>query len=81
MKINAKFLCREVVGQARNGEYEIPDGADIAEFMRIAAEENGTFVKNYPDFAIYVVNNAPAVPETVLHEGDRLMALMRIYGG
>ena len=81
MKINARFLCRTVVGQARDGEYEIPEGSDVETFMAIAAKENGTFVKDYMGFAIFVCNGAPATGGTVLNEGDELKVLMRVYGG
>ncbi|MBR6258739.1 MAG: hypothetical protein IKR21_00825 [Oscillospiraceae bacterium] len=81
MKISARFLCRAVVGEARDGEYQLPEGTDVAGFMAIAAEENGTFVKDYMGFTIFVCNGAPATGKTVLKDGDELKVLMRVYGG
>ena len=33
MKINARFHCKEIVGTITSGEYEIPDGATVAELI------------------------------------------------
>ena len=81
MKINVRFVCAEIVGNARQGEYEVPEGAAVGQFMALAAAENGTFVENYLDHVIYLIGHKPARVESVLKEGDSLMVLRMVHGG
>ena len=81
MRVNIRFVCREIVGQARAGDYEMGEGETVAQLMAAAAEENGTFIENYGEHVIYLVNNRPATAETVLREGDQLIVLRKVHGG
>ena len=76
-----RFVCREIVGDARSGAYTLMDGGIIAQLMDIAAKENGTFINNYEDYVLYMVNHRPATPRTTLHDGDSVMVLRKAHGG
>ena len=49
--------------------------------MAVAAAENGTFIENYADHVVYLVNNKPATPQMTLHEGDHVIVLRKAHGG
>lgn len=80
MKVNIKFICREMVGEKPSGDYELPEGSSIADALeRLNAQ--GTFVKDYLNFMIFMVNSKPAQSDRVLQDGDTLMVLRKIIGG
>ncbi len=81
MKVSVRFVCREIVGDARRGAYSLPEGSSAAQMMESAAAENGTFVENYPEHVIYLVNGKPATPQTVLCDGDSVLVLRKAHGG
>ena len=81
MTVNIRFICSEIVGNARRGAYEIKEPADVATLMACAAAENGTFIDNYQDYVIYLVNGARASAETMLKDGDQLTVLRMAHGG
>ena len=79
--VNVRFLCREAVGNARNGEYLLPDPCTVREFMERAEAENKTFVKDYMEHVLFMVNGKRAEAETALKNGDQIMVLSVVYGG
>ena len=79
--VNVRFLCREVVGDARPGSYSLEEGATVARLLASASAENGTFIENYARHLIYLVNDRPAGGDTVLREGDRVTVLRKVHGG
>ena len=81
MTVYVRFLCAEIVGEARRGAYTLPDAADVAALMDCAAKENGTFIEHYQDYLLYLVNASPASAATLLHDGDRVTVLRRVHGG
>ena len=81
MIVNVRFICKEIVGDARKGAYEIAEPADVAALMDVAAKENGSFIAHYPDYLIYLVNGSPATAATVLKDGDQLTVLRKVLGG
>ena len=81
MKVNIKFYCREVVGQAYSGEYEVEAGIDIAHLMEYAANKNGTFCDGYLEHMIFLLNSKPAKLDSVLNDGDTVTVLRKAYGG
>lgn len=81
MKITARFVCREVVGGARPGEYVLPEGSTAAAFLDAAAAENGTFIDGYAAHVVFLVNGRAAAGGTVLRDGDSVMVLRRAHGG
>ena len=81
MTVRVRFVCNEVVGSARAGEYTLDEGGTVARLMEQAAAENGSFVENYMNHLNFLVNDKVAKPDTVLHDGDRLTVLRMAYGG
>ena len=82
MKINARFHCKEIVGTITSGEYEIPDGATVAELIQEAERLGGyTLSDEEKDFMGFMINGQSAQWDTVLHDGDTLRVLYRIIGG
>ena len=81
MNVNMRFVCREIVGEVRSGIYALEEGGTVAQLMAAAAAENGTFIENYADHVIYLVNNRPATGLTGLRDGDQVIVLRKIHGG
>ena len=81
MTVNMRFVCREIVGPARAGDYSLEDGETVGQLMAVAAAENGTFIENYADHVVYLVNNKPATAQLTLHEGDHVIVLRKAHGG
>lgn len=80
MTVKVRFICRELVGDIANGEYEIPEESTVGEAMEIF-RPMGKFVENYPNFMLFMVNGKAATLQTELKDGDNLMVLRRIIGG
>ena len=81
MTVRVRFVCPEVVGSARAGEYTLDEGGTVAGLLEQAAAENGSFVENYMDYLVFLINDKSAKPDAVLHDGDRLTVLRMAYGG
>lgn len=81
ISVKVRFSCPEVTGDARNGEYRLPDNCTVKEFMDLAAKENGSFAEGYMEFVLFVVNGKTAQPDTVLHDSDMVRVLGMVYGG
>ena len=81
MTVIVRFVCREIVGDARSGAYSLMDGSSIAQLMDLVAKENGTFINNYDDYLIYTVNHRLVTPRTTLHDGDSVTVLRKAVGG
>ena len=82
MKTNARFHCKEIVGTITSGEYELPEGTTISEFIKEAERlGNYTLSDEEKDFMGFMINGQGADWNTVLHDGDMLRVLYRIIGG
>jgi len=81
MTVNLRFVCREIVGEARTGAYPLEEGGTVARLMAAAAAENGTFIESYRAHVIYLVNDRPATEQTPLKDGDRVTVLRKVHGG
>ena len=81
MKINVRFVCREIVGAARSGVYTLGEQGSVSELMAYAAVENGSFIPDYGRFVVYLVNDRPAAEQTALRDGDRVTVLRKAHGG
>jgi molybdopterin converting factor small subunit len=82
MKITAKFSCPDIVGNLREGDYEIADGATILEAMEAFFRDDGRELSDgVKKNVVFVLNYMPAQWETVLKEGDNMRVLYRFLGG
>lgn len=82
MKVTVKYSVRELVGDMRDGEYELPDGMTIDGLISTSQQEVGkTLEDNVRSSFIFLVNSKPASWETVLFDGDKVRVLYKILGG
>ncbi len=82
MKVEIKFSVRDLVGDMRNGAFEVPEGATVESLMDAAQEEVGrTLEESVKNHFVFLVNSRPATWETVLQEGDFVRVLYKILGG
>lgn len=82
MKVEANFYCPDIIGELRSGDYELPEGADIAALFHTAQTEAGvSYEEDIKNFLNLMVNYKKADWDTVLHDRDVLRVLFKIYGG
>lgn len=81
MTVSVRFICRENTGNARSGNYELPQGSSICDLLTAALggpEQDHTDVIND---LVFLVNNKMKDPETVLCDGDSILILSKVVGG
>lgn len=82
MTVTIKFSVRELVGNMRDGAYEIPEGATISGLLETAQKEAGTILsEEVKNSFVFLVDSRPAQWETVLKDGDKVRVLYKILGG
>ncbi|MBQ8264713.1 MAG: hypothetical protein IJY96_08070 [Oscillospiraceae bacterium] len=85
MKVFIEFSHVElIVGDLRSGEYELPEGSTLDFLLDEAERESGRkiTVSNWKeDGLFYSCNKKYADTKTVLHEGDRVKAMMKLLCG
>ncbi len=79
MKVSFRFLCKEIVGNVQNGEYELPEGCTVSEAFEII--NDGSFVDDYLRFMLIMKNSRASKPDDVLTDGDTVMVLRKVHGG
>ncbi len=80
MKIAVRYLSilEDLSGTARE-QFEVPDGTDIAQLLRIIAEAHGARLDKPMVFAL--VGGKHASMGTVLADGDEVVLMPRLSGG
>lgn len=82
MTIEIKFSVRDLIGDMRNGLYDMPDGSTVEGVMDVAQKEVGkTLSAEIKKSFVFLVNSRPASWETVLQDGDKVRVLYKILGG
>lgn len=82
MKAEIKFSVRDLVGDMRDGLYDIPENATIDGLLETAEEEAGRKLSDdVKKSFVFLVNSRPAAWETVLNDGDKVRVLYKILGG
>ena len=85
MKVFIEFSHVEmIVGDLRSGEYEMPEGSTLNDLLDAAEAESGRKIEvlNWKeDGLFYSCNKKYADTKTVLHEGDRVKAMMKLLCG
>ncbi len=79
MKVNFRFLCKEITGNAANGDFELPDDCTVEKAFEII--NDGSFVENYLNFMLIMNNSKAAQPKDALADGDSVMVLRKVHGG
>lgn len=82
MKAEIKFSVRDLVGNMRDGFYELPEGITVADLIEVSSAEAGKVLsKEVKESFVFLVNSRPAQWETVLKDGDKVRVLYKILGG
>ncbi len=82
MKAEVKFSVRDLVGDMRDGIYEIPDGSTVNALLEAAQNEvSKALSEEVKQSFVFLVNSRPAQWETIMHEGDKVRVLYKILGG
>jgi molybdopterin converting factor small subunit len=82
MKVEVKFSVRDLVGNMRDGAYDIPEGTTVADLIEISRKEVGKVLsEDVKKSFIFLVSSKPAAWETVLKDGDKVRVLYKILGG
>ena len=82
MNIDLKFICRDLVGDLRDGMYEVPDVSTVKDLIDSSCREVGRELSDsVKDHLIFLVNSKPAKWETALNDGDKVRVLYKIVGG
>ena len=82
MNIVAKFNCKDLVGDIRDGEYVVPEGSTVDDAINaIYAEADKELVEGVRNSFVFLVNSVAAKWETELKDGDKLRVLYRLLGG
>ncbi len=79
MKVNFRFMCKEITGNAENKAFDLPDGCTIEKAFEII--NDGSFVENYLNFMLIMKNSKAAKPGDLLSDGDNVMVLRKVHGG
>ena len=82
MTVTIKFSVRELVGDMRDGAYDVPEGTTISGLLGIAQKEAGMVLnEEVKNSFVFLVGSIPAQWETVLNDGDKVRVLYKILGG
>jgi sulfur carrier protein ThiS len=82
LKVEVIFICHEIVGELRNGIYEVPVGTDILELLKISSAEcNVQILEDAEDKLLFLVNGKSVQPDAKLSAGDKVYVLRQIFGG
>ncbi len=79
MKVSFRFMCKEIVGDAENKAYDVPDGCTIEKALEVI--NDGSFVDNYLNFMLIMKNSKAAKATDELVDGDNVMVLRKVHGG
>lgn len=82
MNINVRFSCQDIVGNLRDGDYDVPKDSTVRQAMeQFFAEDGRELTSEVENNVVFVINFRPAQWDTVLHEDDKLRILYRFLGG
>jgi molybdopterin converting factor small subunit len=82
MNVTIKYSVRDLVGDMRDGAYELPEGTDIDGLILSSQKEVGKVLsEEVKNSFVFLVNSRPAQWDTVLKDGDKVRVLYKILGG
>jgi len=82
MIVETRFFSSNIAGKLRDGAYELPEGSTVTRLMDAAFDEAMLdFPADQRINFVFVYDNSPASPETVLSDGGKLRVLFKITGG
>ena len=82
MTIEMRFNSSSIAGKLRDGPYELPDGATVADAVELAQAEAGyRLTEEQKNSCVFVFDNSPAFYGTGLSDGGKLRVMFKILGG
>jgi molybdopterin converting factor small subunit len=82
MEVFVKYSVREMVGDLRDGFYQLPEGSVISDLIEASSREADIMLNEETKRSIiFLVNNRPAFWDTALKQGDSIRVLYKIIGG
>ena len=82
MNIVAKFNCKDLVGDIRDGDYLVPEGSTVEDAINlIYTEADKELTEGVRNSFVFLVGGVSAKWETELKDGDKLRVLYRLLGG
>lgn len=82
MRVEVKYSVRDLVGNMRDGAYELQEGTTVDGLIEASRIEAGMVLdENVKKSFIFLVSGKPATWETVLKDGDKVRVLYKILGG
>ncbi|NLO96825.1 MAG: MoaD/ThiS family protein [Peptococcaceae bacterium] len=82
MKIKVSFVCQEVVGNMKDGIYEVPEGSTISDLFAVCEKENNIFINDeYRKWLLFLADGKPVKWDTVLHNVDTVHVIRAAVGG
>lgn len=82
MKVEVKFSVRDLVGDMRDGAYDVPEGTTVEGLIEASQQEVGKALsEDVKKSFIFLVSSKSATWETVLKDGDKVRVLYKILGG
>jgi sulfur carrier protein ThiS len=82
MLIQVRFVCTDVFGPLKSGEYELAEGGTVADLMeQIRLSLDGAAREDMMQHIIFLRNGSSAQGSTPLTDGDSLIVMRRRAGG
>ncbi len=82
MTVEIKYSVRDLVGDMRDGKYELAEGTTVSGLLAASEKEVGISLdENVKKSFIFLVNSKPATWDSVLNDGDKIRVLYKILGG
>ena len=82
MTVEARFNIDNIAGRLRDGAYELPEGATVADLIEAARHESGCdILTDQESNLMLLLDSKPAAYSTKLHDGGKLHVMLKIMGG
>ena len=82
VKIQVYFVCQEVVGDMKDGIYEVAEGSTIRDLFSVCEKENNIFIKDeYRQWLVFLADGKQAQWDTVLHKVNTVHIIRAAVGG
>ena len=82
MKVYIDMVNENLLKPLKGGEYELREGATVADLIHMAIKKHGAPADSRVwDYALYLLDQRPVLPQTTLYQGARLKILWKVFGG
>ena len=82
MKITVKSACPEILGDLKNGAYELEENSTVRELLLLCEKECGLEVnEDHLRYMIVLVNGKQCAWESIIEDGSNVSFLRGAMGG